>query len=208
MPEHELTRRAMYDLVWSQPMTKVAEGLGISDVALKKICDRHRVPTPERGYWAKKAAGKPTKQVPFHGTADPQHEHISIHGSQQNLAREVKEVLDQERQRRKALPKGPPAPVVAEPTTRSTSIAATAKALRSAKPDRDNVVRASGPGRCGIEVSVASAERVISILDALARALEVRGLSIESPGSHMRIAVAPDDLTCGADRKAPAHSNH
>ena len=68
MPEQELTRRAMYDLVWSRPMTKVAEDLGISDVALKKICDKHRVPTPPRGYWAKRDAGKPTKQnsIPQH----------------------------------------------------------------------------------------------------------------------------------------------
>ena len=81
MPEQELTRRAMYDLVWSRPMTKVAEDLGISDVGLKKICDKHRVPTPPRGYWAKRDAGKPTKQIQFHSTSDPQHEHIVIHGS-------------------------------------------------------------------------------------------------------------------------------
>ncbi len=199
MPEHELTRRAMYDLVWSQPVTKVAEGFGISDVALKKICDRHRVPTPARGYWAKKAAGKPARQVPFHGTVDPQHEHISIYGSQQNLAPEVKEVLDQERQRRKALRKVTSPPVVVELTPLvekvHPSIATTAKELRKAKPDRNDVVEVSGPDCCGIEVGVASAERVIVILDALARALEARGLSIELPGSHMRVAVAPDELT-------------
>ncbi|WP_315813856.1 hypothetical protein [Bradyrhizobium sp. SZCCHNR2028] len=199
MSEHELTRRAMYDLVWSQPMTKVAEGFGISDVALKKICDRHRVPTPARGYWAKKAAGKPAKQVPFYGTTDPQHERISIYGSLQNLAPEVKEVLDQERQRRKALPKLIPTPVVVEPTPPVENvhplIAATAKELRKAKPDRDDAVRVSGPGRCGIEVGVTSAERVITILDGLARALEARGLTIDLPGGHMRVAVQPDELT-------------
>ena len=95
MPEQELTRRAMYDLVWYRPMTKVAEDLGISDVGLKKICDKHRVPTPPRGYWAKRDAGKPTKQIQFHSTADPQHEHIVIHGSHNNLAPEVREVLEQ-----------------------------------------------------------------------------------------------------------------
>lgn len=105
MPEQELTRRAMYDLVWSRPMTKVAEDLGISDVALKKICDKHRVPTPPRGYWAKRDAGKPTKQVQFHSTSDPQHEHIVIHGSRNNLAPEIREVLEQERERRKSKPK-------------------------------------------------------------------------------------------------------
>ena len=188
----------MYDLVWSRPMISVAADLGISDVALKKICDKHRVPTPSRGYWAKKAAGKPTKQVPFHETADPQHEHIVIHGAQQNLAPEVREVLVQERERRKARPKAllPAAPEpVAQLEEIHPLIAATAKALRNAKPDRDDVVRAGGPGRCGIEVGAASAERVITILDGLARALEARGLAIGLPGGHMRIAVGPDELT-------------
>ena len=75
MPPQELTRRAMYDLVWSRPMKKVAEEFRISDVALKKICDKHRVPTPPRGYWAKKEAGKPVREAHFHETVDPQDEH-------------------------------------------------------------------------------------------------------------------------------------
>ena len=36
-----LTRQALYDLVWSMPVTKLAESLGLSDVGLAKICDRH-----------------------------------------------------------------------------------------------------------------------------------------------------------------------
>jgi hypothetical protein len=40
-------------------MTKVAADLGVSDVAVKKICDKHRIPVPGRGYWAKIAAGQP-----------------------------------------------------------------------------------------------------------------------------------------------------
>ena len=197
MPVQQLTRRVIYDLVWARPMTKVAEDFGISDVALKKLCDKHRVPTPSRGYWAKRDAGKPTKQIPLHNTADPQHERITIHGAQHNLAPEVREALDQERQRRKTIQKDTP-PVVVEPTSLvenvHSSIAATAKALRKAKPDRDGVVSATAPGRCGIDVGVASVERVITILDALARALEARGLTIELAGGHMRVAIATDQL--------------
>jgi hypothetical protein len=155
MPEQDLTRRAIYDLVWSRPMTKVANELGISDVALKKICGRHRVPTPSRGYWAKKAAGKPTKQVQFHNTADPQREHIVIHGSRQNLAPKVREVLNHERERRKAQPRvsSPAHPLPAAPLQNvQPAIAATARAARAlrAKPDANEVVRANGKGHCGI----------------------------------------------------------
>jgi hypothetical protein len=47
-----LTREQLYDLVWAEPMTKVAEELGISDVMLAKICRQKDVPRLPRGYWA------------------------------------------------------------------------------------------------------------------------------------------------------------
>jgi hypothetical protein len=43
------TRRTIYDLIWSKPMSKVAQDFGISDVALKKICRKQRTPSPPRG---------------------------------------------------------------------------------------------------------------------------------------------------------------
>lgn len=52
------SRKALYDLVWSEPMKNLATRFGVSDVALKKTCGRAGIPTPERGYWAKKEARK------------------------------------------------------------------------------------------------------------------------------------------------------
>lgn len=52
------TRMEFYDLLWSEPASKIAKDLGISDVALGKAAKRHGIPAPERGYWAKVAAGK------------------------------------------------------------------------------------------------------------------------------------------------------
>jgi hypothetical protein len=195
MPPHELTRREMYDLVWSWPMIKVAEELGISDVALKKICEKHRVPSPPRGYWAKKEAGKPVKQVSFHHTADPNDERIAIQGSRNNLLPEIREVLEQERQLRKAKPKSQPAlqPAITEPVHDvHAAVASTARALRRGKPDADGVVHAIGDGLCGIEIGADSIERVIAILDGIARGLEARDLTMEPAGSGMRVAVEQD----------------
>ena len=62
MPER-LTRKALYNLVWSEPTMTLATRFGISDIALKKTCARAGVPTPERGYWAKKDAGKEVIQL-------------------------------------------------------------------------------------------------------------------------------------------------
>jgi hypothetical protein len=58
-----LSRKELYELVWSEPMKTLSARFGISDVALKKTCERAAIPTPDRGYWAKKEAGKSTPQV-------------------------------------------------------------------------------------------------------------------------------------------------
>jgi hypothetical protein len=52
-----LTRDELYERVWAEPMHTLAPRFGISDVALKKTCTRMWVPTPGRGYWAKRNAG-------------------------------------------------------------------------------------------------------------------------------------------------------
>src|SRR5690554_3451437 len=54
-----LTREELYGRVWERPIRVLAQEFGISDVALAKTCRRAEVPVPGRGYWAKKAAGKP-----------------------------------------------------------------------------------------------------------------------------------------------------
>lgn len=54
-----MPRDALYDLVWTEPLRLLGPRLGVSDVALRKTCQRASIPTPDRGYWAKLEAGKP-----------------------------------------------------------------------------------------------------------------------------------------------------
>jgi hypothetical protein len=53
-----ISREELYDLVWSQPMTKVGEKFKLSGSYMARVCATLRVPRPERGYWAKLAVGK------------------------------------------------------------------------------------------------------------------------------------------------------
>lgn len=46
----ELTREEVYDLIWSEAMTKIAAHFLISDVALKKRYIKHRITVPGRGH--------------------------------------------------------------------------------------------------------------------------------------------------------------
>ncbi|MEI3853666.1 MULTISPECIES: hypothetical protein [unclassified Ensifer] len=60
-----ITREELYGTVWTTPMSRLAEGYGISGNGLAKICDREDIPYPPRGYWAKHAVGKAPKQAPL-----------------------------------------------------------------------------------------------------------------------------------------------
>jgi hypothetical protein len=60
---HSFTRRQLYDLVWSEPISAVAKRLAVSDVWLRKKCVSAEIPTPAAGFWAKKKAGKRTLKI-------------------------------------------------------------------------------------------------------------------------------------------------
>lgn len=66
MESTTLTRRELFDLVWSTPIRKLAARYGLSDVALRKKCVKHDIPVPGIGHWAKVAAGHrvPLPQFP------------------------------------------------------------------------------------------------------------------------------------------------
>lgn len=58
----ELSRQALYDLIWATPVKTLAQRFNISDVGLRKTCQRSHIPLPPAGYWAKVAAGKKVMQ--------------------------------------------------------------------------------------------------------------------------------------------------
>jgi hypothetical protein len=53
-----VSREQLYELVWSMPMTKVAEKFSVSGSYMARVCSVLRVSHPERGYWAKLNVGK------------------------------------------------------------------------------------------------------------------------------------------------------
>src|SRR5690349_2100726 len=56
-----MTRRQLYERVWSTPLKRLAPELGLSDVGLAKICRRNNIPVPPRGYWAQVEFAKPVQ---------------------------------------------------------------------------------------------------------------------------------------------------
>jgi integrase len=54
----EISREELFAMVWERPSEAIAKELGISGVALGKLCVRLNVPKPPRGHWRKVQTGK------------------------------------------------------------------------------------------------------------------------------------------------------
>ena len=57
-------RRTLFDQVWEEPVTKVAQKYGVSDVMIHKHCRKMQIPTPSPGYWRKKERGLKVQRKP------------------------------------------------------------------------------------------------------------------------------------------------
>jgi AcrR family transcriptional regulator len=64
-PDIALSRKELYQRVWSRPLSSVAKELGVGGNALAKICNRLLVPYPPRGYWRRVGAGKAPRRPPL-----------------------------------------------------------------------------------------------------------------------------------------------
>jgi hypothetical protein len=84
-------------------MRDVAADLGISDVGLSKVCERHRVPRPEQGYWNKKTAGQKVKQTLFAETDDASINRVEIRGALSQVPEAARQVIEKARTARKSL---------------------------------------------------------------------------------------------------------
>jgi len=63
-------------------MLQLAQGFGISDVGLAKLCRRHNIPLPGLGYWRKRETGHDPGRVPLPPASNQAMESIEIVASQ------------------------------------------------------------------------------------------------------------------------------
>ncbi|OGI02336.1 MAG: hypothetical protein A2Y25_10380 [Candidatus Melainabacteria bacterium GWF2_37_15] len=76
-----ITRKELYDLVWTKPIMDISKKFGISDRGLGKVCERHDIPKPSRDYWQKLSAGEKIEIPKLPKIKDKWRENIHIEGS-------------------------------------------------------------------------------------------------------------------------------
>lgn len=63
----KVTRKKLYDMVWTEPLTAISKRLEISGAELGKRCAAANIPLPPNGYWSKLVYGKNIEKTPLSG---------------------------------------------------------------------------------------------------------------------------------------------
>ncbi|THK35669.1 hypothetical protein EHS39_23905 [Ensifer sp. MPMI2T] len=197
-PKRTLTRKELYDLVWSTPILKLAEQFGLSDRGLAKICERNQVPVPGRGYWARLEAGQKVTKTPLRKMYTPELETVHIGGFRQEaspyvafaieVTKAAKRAVAEATQRSeatqsKAVETAPETKGVTAKTKLHPSLREFAAEIRSVVPDRDGTVQLRW-----VKVHRNSIPRAIAFLNTLAIAFEPYGISFCGSGSRVQFA--------------------
>lgn len=72
MNKTRITRKQLYDLVWSSPKKDVAIKFSTSDIQVRNICKANHIPLPANGHWMKLRFGKPVEIIPLDESINPQ----------------------------------------------------------------------------------------------------------------------------------------
>jgi len=160
-PSVTLTRRQLYDLVWSKPMIAIAAEFGVSSVAFAKNCTKLNVPRPGRGYWQQLACGLKPEREPLPSAAPATPASIAL-TRYERLA-----VTSQE---------APPPPAVEVPE-QVRNLHPVVKAMSDLLSSERHSPMLIIPGheRSLLRVSVAGKQRALRILHALLTAFDGRG---------------------------------
>lgn len=65
MPEINLSREELYNLIWAEPVSRLAKRYGLSDYQFRQLCIRLSIPMPRQGHWNKQKAGERSEPPPL-----------------------------------------------------------------------------------------------------------------------------------------------
>ncbi len=192
------TRREFYDLVWSKPMIKLADELGVSDVALIKICRKHDIVRPPQGHWNRVLAGRPVLQIPFSSKSnDDDNDKVVFVNSPYNcLSDEALAIIRSAKAAVKiAQQQAVDSIITLDNTELHPALERTAAVLRKSKPVRNGMIEARGEALIGITVTWGCAERTLSLLSNLAYHLERLGYALKAKQSALHVSSGVDSIS-------------
>ena len=174
----KITRKELYDMVWAEPVSKLAKKLGVSGVAVAKWCKKLGVPRPGRGYWARVEAGQCVKKTPLPKAAKGQDRCVHPHRGGQAATPQAQQAdvpgLDAFTF---------PIPVPEDAGEEHQLVTAARRAFEHATTDDTGLLRPRARKRLDISVSETNKDRSLRIMNALVVAIENAGHRVEVVGS-------------------------
>jgi hypothetical protein len=187
-------RLALYEKVWSTPISRLAVEFGMSDVGLRKICKRLAIPLPGLGYWAKIQHGRSLPKPPlpkFDG--ETTYVHTRQVDDEEDLKRQkVEAALDAAGPRQQPL-----IALRSDEAEFHPLVKRIARSLRKPGPGDRGLQHSRPPDAFRIAVSAESIPRLLRILDGLWTGLDqigARTLKSQKDGDWLQVQVDGESL--------------
>lgn len=192
MPSTTLTRQQLYDRAWTTPLDTLGKELGLSGRGLGKLCERHDIPVPPRGWWAKKAAGHRVKQTPLPPVTYGMAAKLTFAGPESLDTPSAPEPEDHplvlnERQPEKKIEVPEDLPLT-QPLVLKTQ-----RLLNRGKRDSGGLIPAPAGG-LHIHTSRALHDRALRIMQALLLAFEDRDFPVATTADGVRVTILDESL--------------
>ena len=170
----ELTRKELYDIVWSTTLSKLTQQYAYTNDGIKKICKQYEVPMPDGSYWSKLKFNKKFKKEklnPVFNSVDKIILAIREEGNPINIDNTPLTI------RTKEIESDPKAPlIVPEKLTKPDILIQNTKSYHQSRKNKD-FVRNDKLDIVHIYVEEANYNRALNIMDSFIKLLRHRGHS-------------------------------
>lgn len=182
-------REELYADVWEQPLTKLQEKYGISNVAIGKACRKLKVPLPGRGYWARKQAGQNVPRTPLPAAKGlPVVWRMKLPNPDAPKQEPRPEPTDKEWLR--IVEMEARSIEVPERTRYHPVISETRKKLSSARQNIRGILEPYGQEILDVRVSKGSIDRALRFLNEAIRTVEAEGFKLKPGREHRQRVTA------------------
>lgn len=181
MENIELTRKELYDLVWENPLSKLAKKYSLSDNGLRKVCRKLDIPLPKNGYWQKIQYNKKVNQekLPVNNTVENSitlkfrdNSETIINGVENELNQLTKEIKNELKE----------TIIFPEKLTRPLQLISDAKNdLKTKEPEHYHNMKGllnTSPDILNIAVAPQNVKRALLFMDIFIKAIQKRGHNV------------------------------